>query len=332
MRLSEIALEEARADLEALTLRAPFDGVIASVDVRPGDRGGAGADAITLSTERILVELTVTETDLPAIEIGQVGLATFDALEGGQYPLRIVSVSRVPNAQQGVVTYEVRARLLRGAEVAEVTAELAALGGAGAGFGGFAGLGGGAARDLLAGLELPEGVTLQQIVEALASGGELPEGVTLPEGLQIPPQLLERLSAGLGGARARGGAEAAAGVQPLPAPGMSGSITLLTEVRAPAVLLPVGAVRQIDGAWFVAVPAPEGAGGDEGPAPFERVEVEVGASDGTLVEITSGLAEGTVVLLGADSEGVPYSATRLPQQAPGGFEGVFPDRGGGGGR
>ena len=78
----------------------------------------------------MLIDLTVTEADLLDLELGQAGLATFDAVEGAEYPVRISSISRVPNAAQGVVTYDVAARILVGAEIAEVASELAALGGA----------------------------------------------------------------------------------------------------------------------------------------------------------------------------------------------------------
>ena len=224
VRLSEISLEEARAALTSLTVLAPFDGVAEAVNVQPGDRVTANFAAFSLGTsERMLIELTVTEADLLSLEVGQAGLASFDAIDDVEYPVRIASISRVPNAAQGVVTYDVEARILIGAEIAEVASEIAALvgqdggvaalldaagGGAGAagGFGGGAGAAGdgaggragagGAARGPLAGLELPEGVTIQQLLQALAVGEPLPEGVTLPEGFEIPPQLLQRLAAG----------------------------------------------------------------------------------------------------------------------------------------
>ena len=324
VRLAEISLEEARAALAALTLRAPFEGVVEAVSVRPGDRVTASLPAFSLATpDRMLIDLTVSEADLLALEVGQAGIATFDAVEGAEYPVRISSVSRVPNAAQGVVTYDVAARILVGAEIAEVASQLAALGGAvaagdPAGVAGAAGAAGGGDRGLLAGLELPEGVTVQQVLQALASGEPLPGGVVLPEGLEVPPQLLERLAAGFGAQGAAGGRrEAAQGAaapaaRPLPAAGMSASVTILTELREPTVLVPVAAVRQLDGAWFVTVPA--GGAGEEGAAiAFDRVTVEVGESDGTSVEITSGLEAGAVLLIGADGAGVAFNATQQEQ-------------------
>ena len=310
----------------------------------------ANLAAFSLGTpERMLIELTVTEADLLSLEVGQAGLASFDAIEDVEYPVRIASISRVPNAAQGVVTYDVEARILIGAEIAEVASEIAALGGqaggvaalldaagaagGGAGAGGR-GAGGGAGRGALAGLELPEGVTIQQVLQALANGEPLPEGVTLPEGFEIPPQLLQRLAAGaLGQAAAQGAAgQAGAAARPLPAPGMSTSVTILTELREEAVLVPVSAVRQLDGAWFVTVPAADDGSGFT----FERVTVEVGGSDGVNVEITSGLEAGAVLLIGADSAGVAFSATQQQQQQlpqpGGGFGGGFGGGGGGLGR
>jgi len=96
---------------------------------------------------------------------------------------------------------------------------------------------------------------------------------------------------------------------------MSATVTILTELREEAVLIPVAAVRQIDGQWFVAV-APDPEGAEFG---FERVMVEVGESDGVNVEVTGGLQAGATVLIGADRAGIAYSATQQQQQPDIGF-------------
>ncbi len=364
VRLSEISLEEARAALADFMVTAPFGGIVEAVNVQPGDRVAASLAAFALSTsDRIRIALTVTEADLLSLEVGQAGIATFDAIDDVEYPVRIASISRVPNAAQGVVTYDVEARLLAGPEIAEVAAELAALrgtggdlagllagagfgAGAGAGSGGGAGAGGadgGGARGagglgggLLAGLELPEGVTIREVLQAVASGEPLPEGVTLPEGFEIPPQMLERLAGLALNALGEQGTDAQAGVlaaRPLPAPGMSASVTILTELREQTVLVPISAVRQLDGAWFVTVPAPAADDAEGGAIAFERVTVDVGESDGTNVEILSGLEAGAVLLIGADNSGIAFSATQQQQQQfplPGGGFGGFGGGGGGG--
>ncbi len=345
--LAGISVEQALANLDDLIITAPFDGVVELINVEPGDRIGAGATALVLSTaDQIIVALTVTEAEIFELEEQQVGVAAFDAIEGAQYPLRISTISRVPNIEQGVVTYEVEARLLSPSEIQSVRIELQALGvavpeqAAERDQAGQAGARGGGAvanpqeagrfQAWLQSLDLPEGVTVLNVVQAIANDEPLPDGVELPEGFAITDEQRAQLRAVL--ARFTGGGEGATGTaavgddRQLPIEGMSATIVLLTAVRDEAVLLSASAVRQIDGAFFVAVPTQTGG--------WERIEVQIGDSDGTNVEILSGLAAGDVVLVGVDSEGIAYSATQLPVGgAAGGFGsgGAGPPRGGGGG-
>ena len=200
VRLAELTVEEARAALTDLSVFAPFDAVVEAIEVQPGDRVAAGLAVFTLNTSnRMLISLTVTEEELLELEAGQTGVASFDAIDGVEYPVRVESVGRVPNSEQGVVTYEVEARILAGAELAEAADQTPAGGfrpGAGAfgggsagGFGG--GFGGGGAGGPFAGIELPEGVTIQQVRQAIVNGEPLPEGVELPAEVE---QLLTVLS------------------------------------------------------------------------------------------------------------------------------------------
>ena len=326
VRLAELTVEEARAALTDLSVFAAFDAVVEAIEVQPGDRVAAGLAAFTLNTSnRMLISLTVTEEELLELEAGQTGVASFDAIDGVEYPVRVESVGRVPNSKQGVVTCDVEARILAGAELAEA-AEQAPGGGFNPGAGGF---GGGGAGGPFAGIELPEGVTIQQVRQAIVSGEPLPEGVELPAEVE---QLLQsfRARAGGGGGAATDGQGGGAGQtdtqgrRPLPAAGMSASVTILTEIREESVLVPVSAVRQLDGDWFVSIPS-RGVG-EEDPG-HERIFVEVGVSDGTSVEILGGIEAGAIVLIGADGAGIAFTATQQQPSALPGF-GEF----GGGGR
>ena len=337
VRLAELSVDEARAALDELTVVAPFDGVVEAVNVQPGDRIGSGFTAFTLSTSnRMLISLTVTEEDLLGLETGQDGVATFDAIEGFEYPVRVDSISRVPNAEQGVVTYDVEARILIGDESQDGAGGTArsglrpggrAGGGPPSGFQLPEGVDIQQLRQMMTALDLPEGVTLQQVGQALVTGGRLPEGVEFPEELE---QILESIrSAAQERESAESEEESPAGEEaanspagPLPAPGMSARVTILTEIREESVLLPNSAVRQLDGQWFVSVPGPAG---EEGEVSFSRVYVALGESDGQRVEIESGIEAGTVVLIGADGAGIAFSAT---QQQPLSNPGFGPNTGG----
>jgi len=195
---------------------------------------------------------------------------------------------------------------------------------------------------------LPEGVEIIDVLTAILNDSPLPEGVTLPDGFEIPEQIRGRLAAlvesgGLDGAG--GGADGGAFQRPgglgraggrdgdgpvvarvLPAPGMSASVTLLLDVRAESVLVPISAVRQLGDDFFIVIAAADDA--------TERVTITVGTSDGVSVEVLDGLAAGVTILIGADSAGVPFSATQQLQTTPQGFGGGggFGGFGGGGGR
>ncbi len=359
VRLAEISLADARDAVEDLTMRAPFAGVVGNVEISVGVRVSANQVAFVLSDpESILIDVTVSEADLIRLEKGQIGVAEFDSIPNQQFILRVTGVSPVPTISQGVVTYPAQAEILRGPQLAEYADQLAVLLGDAGGFGGGGGQaggpaggfgGGGGFGQLLGDVELPEGVTALDVLTAVLNEEPLPAGVTLPDGFDIPEQLRGRLEAlvdgggfggGLGGRGGGGGAAGRGdgqpqgaggfGVRPLPAPGMSASVTILIEVRPEAVLVPTSAVRQLDGEFYVVVPAGEDL--------TERVTVTVGESDGVSVEILEGLVAGATVLIGADSEGVPFSATQLQlgQQQPGfggfgGGGGGFGFGGGGGG-
>ena len=337
VRLAEITFEQALSTVRDLVINAPFDGVIEEVNVDPGDRIAAGSPAFVLSTrDEVVVALTVTEAEIFELAERQVGVASFDAIEGVQYPVRISTISRVPQVDQGVVTYEVEAVVLSPLSIQAVRNDLRALG--------VTvpepqrndeeGRGGGAPATnpeqvrrftaWLQSLDLPEGVTVIDVVRAIANDEELPGGVELPEDFEITDEQRAQLRALIarftGGGGAAGGQAAVGDDRQLPIEGMSATVVILTAVRDEAVLVSTSAVRQIEGAFYVAVPTEDGT--------WERLAVQIGETDGTNVEILSGLEDGATVLIGADSEGIAYSATQLPGGGTGGGAPPGPPGGG----
>ncbi len=223
----------------------------------------------------------------------------------------------------------------------QVRALVGAFGGGAAGAGGAGGAAGGAGLFAsLADIELPEGVTIQEVVTAFANGEELPAGVTLPDDFELSPEILDAITSGAA-AGGRGGppggpgggdAQGALALQPLPVPGMSASVTVLLAIEADLLLVPIGAVRQLGDDYFVVVPA-------EGEL-TTRTAVVPGTTDGVLVAIQSGLDDGDEVLIGVDTSGsVPYRgdatfdapAAQQPAGAGAGGGGRFGGGGAGGG-
>jgi HlyD family secretion protein len=113
--LAEIGLQQAQDAVDDGTLKAPFAGVVGAVAINPGDLVAPSTVAITLTDpDRIAVQLTVSEADLPGLGSGQFGTATFDALPGRTYIVRTTGVSNIPTVTQGVVTYQAQAEILTG--------------------------------------------------------------------------------------------------------------------------------------------------------------------------------------------------------------------------
>jgi macrolide-specific efflux system membrane fusion protein len=104
---------------------------------------------------------------------------------------------------------------------------------------------------------------------------------------------------------------------------MSGTVTLLTSEQADVLLLPTSAVHTQGRTSFVYVP---GANGTP-----EQQDVVTGASNGTEIEITSGLNEGDTVLLNVAAPAAAAGGTTTGAPAGGGFGGGFGGGSGGGG-
>jgi len=112
VRVAEVAVEQARQNLEDATLVAPFDGTVAAIAISVGDLVTSAIPAITLLTPNALeVELTLGETDLPSMKVGQQGVIIFDAIQEQAYTLTVTEIGLAPTMQQGVVTYLAIAQL-----------------------------------------------------------------------------------------------------------------------------------------------------------------------------------------------------------------------------
>lgn len=78
--LLELAVAEARANLEKTTITAPFDGVALVVFARPGEQLPAGTNLVLLTNPaQGEVQTTIIEEDLSRVAVGQAAEIYFDA-------------------------------------------------------------------------------------------------------------------------------------------------------------------------------------------------------------------------------------------------------------
>ncbi len=120
VQLAYLGVLAAQNNLQKAEIVAPYDGTVAALNVNPGDFVGASSAnsstaPIVLNTPNLVVlDLTVSDTDLPQIKVGDRGVATIDALPGQIFPIEVTAIGNAPTVTQGVITYVAEAAILRG--------------------------------------------------------------------------------------------------------------------------------------------------------------------------------------------------------------------------
>jgi multidrug resistance efflux pump len=105
----EARLDAAQAQVGAFSVLAPFDGVVANLNAKPGSSINAGETAVTVADfSQWLVKTTdLTEIDVVKLEEGQPVTVTLDALPGQELKGEILSIGQTYTENQGDVVYEV---------------------------------------------------------------------------------------------------------------------------------------------------------------------------------------------------------------------------------
>lgn len=104
----ENALLAAKEDLASCVVRAPFDGLLSSVEAMKGDTASSGGTLATIISQQHIAEITLNETDMASVKVGQKATLTFDAVEDLTLTGQVAQVDIVGTASQGVVSYTVK--------------------------------------------------------------------------------------------------------------------------------------------------------------------------------------------------------------------------------
>ncbi len=109
---AQLQLESARRTLEETVLVAPAGGTVTVLNVQEGEMVGGGQPAIVLSDlATLVVHISLNETDVTGISVGQQALVTLDAFRGAEITGTVASIAPVAQVQSGVVLYPVTVRL-----------------------------------------------------------------------------------------------------------------------------------------------------------------------------------------------------------------------------
>lgn len=109
---AEAALELTQNNLKNAKIVAPFDGVVAAVNLRVGEPAASGLPAVTLAdVSRFHLDVSVDEVDVARVAPGQPVTVTLDALPDLFFSGRVDRIAPTASATAGVVSYAVRITL-----------------------------------------------------------------------------------------------------------------------------------------------------------------------------------------------------------------------------
>ncbi len=116
VRRAESALANARVQLSYATIKAPIDGVIASVSTQAGETVAAGLNAPTFVTiidlDRLQVHAFVDEVDIGRIQLGQEVRFTVDTFPDREFSGQVAAIHPKAVIQDNVVNYDVVVQLV----------------------------------------------------------------------------------------------------------------------------------------------------------------------------------------------------------------------------
>jgi len=105
---AQITLQQAQSNISKAQLIAPFDGVVADLNIQVGQPATASTQALVLvDLSQLWALVNVAESDLPQIKVGQTAQITFDALPGQTYTGHVIEVALAGVTTSGVVNYPV---------------------------------------------------------------------------------------------------------------------------------------------------------------------------------------------------------------------------------
>ena len=105
------ALLDAQQNLVDYSIRAPFSGTIATLNINPANAVTTGMNVATLIAPQKVAEIALNEVDVAKVKQGDKATLTFDAIDGLNITGNVVEIDTVGTVTQGVVTYTVKISL-----------------------------------------------------------------------------------------------------------------------------------------------------------------------------------------------------------------------------
>ena len=286
---AKLTLEEAEETITDLTLKAPFSGTIGSIDIVTGQNVATNTNAFLLTNlDSITIDMNISETDLPSIKSGQLGVATFDALPEQTYLFEISTISLIPEVSQGVVSYPINANIITIDNIESLSIEnlqpiLSSLGISAEERPGQERNGAESFKKVQACVEKVTGTTIATPRDVR---GLSPEQIN-----QIQKAgCLESIQSGRNRGQQSGNSLREILNSPLPHIGMNGSVSIITELKQEVLVVPSKSIKEDNGKLYVLLQ-------NETTKTSEKQFITTGITDVSQTEITSGIEEGNIILI-----------------------------------
>lgn len=106
---AQAKVDAAQATVNTMSILAPFDGQVLSVENIAGDVVSTGDLSVNIANlENLYVEAQVDESDIAKVQVGSQVTAESDALPGVEFTGEVVSINPVGEVVSGLVKYAVR--------------------------------------------------------------------------------------------------------------------------------------------------------------------------------------------------------------------------------
>jgi len=108
---AEAALDRARARLELTLIRAPFDGTVVRLDVRPGEAIGPSersSGLVVADMSELWVRVDVPEARIRGVSLGSPARITIDALGGETLEGQVVEIAPLADRQSNTIEVAIR--------------------------------------------------------------------------------------------------------------------------------------------------------------------------------------------------------------------------------
>ncbi|MFA5129649.1 MAG: HlyD family efflux transporter periplasmic adaptor subunit [Patescibacteria group bacterium] len=101
-------LSDAQTDLKNYTVLMPFDGLVATLPLKPGDPSSGSTALATIISDDMVANVTLNEVDLVNVKIGQKATLAFDAISDLSIAGQVAEINPIGTTSQGVVSYTVK--------------------------------------------------------------------------------------------------------------------------------------------------------------------------------------------------------------------------------